>query len=76
MAALGAVANANPSAIKNLIDGPDSNGNYTLSLCVICNNNNLAAKTAKNLLLRQRSLHLETDDLRMQVMVMVNYGLC
>ena len=75
MAALGAVANANHSAIKNLINGPDFKANYTVSLCVICNNN-LAAKTAKNLLLRQRSLHLETDDLRMQVMVMVNYGLC
>ena len=47
MAALGAVANANPSAIKNLIDGPDSKGNYTVTLYVNSSDNNLVGKTAK-----------------------------
>ena len=39
MAALGAVAKANPDAIKHLISGPDSNGNYQVKLYV--NKNNL-----------------------------------
>ncbi|MCH2021628.1 MAG: C2 family cysteine protease [Saprospiraceae bacterium] len=41
MAAVGAVAKANPQAIKNLISGPDSDGNYKVKLYVNKNNTQL-----------------------------------